>query len=220
MTEEATLKSRYDGLDISVVVVRPEGEARAVLQLSHGMSGCKERFMPFMEFMAEQGGVCVANDHRGHGDSVKTAKELGYMYEGGQEALIDDMRGVTEAIADEYPGLPLFLLGHSMGSLAARAYTKKNDSQLDGLILCGSPSPNSLAPIGRLIVKEMCRKDNGKRRPESLQKFTSSRYNRKFRQEGYQAWTCSDPEVRRRFADDPRCNFNITADIGKWHVNR
>ena len=50
------MKSRYDGLDISVVVVRPEGEARAVLQLSHGMSGCKERFMSFMEFMVDTAG--------------------------------------------------------------------------------------------------------------------------------------------------------------------
>lgn len=118
MVEEATLSSRFDGLDISVAVVRPQRKPDAVLQLSHGMSGCKERFLPFMEFMADHGVVCVANDHRGHGGSVKDRKDLGYMYEGGREALIDDMRGVTEAIRYEYPDAPVFLLGHSMGSLA------------------------------------------------------------------------------------------------------
>ena len=107
MTEQATLRSRYDDLDISVLVVRPEGEAKAVLQLAHGMSGCKERFLPFMEFMAEHGVVCVANDHRGHGDSVKTPTDLGYMYGGGKDALIDDMRGVTEAICRVYNHLIL-----------------------------------------------------------------------------------------------------------------
>ena len=209
---EFFLESPFDSLPISVLEMKPQIQPSAVVYLVHGLCGCKERFIPFMEYLTENGIACVASDHRGHGDSILKEEDRGYMYQGGVESILADMEAVSFYIKEYYKDVPFILLGHSMGSLATRAYTKKNDSQLDGLILCGSPSPNSLAPIGRLIVKEMCRKDNGKRRPESLQKFTSSRYNRKFRQEGYQAWTCSDPEVRRRFADDPRCNFNITAD--------
>ena len=83
MTERFTIRSDADSLDISVMTVAPEeGSIKAVLQLSHGMCGCKERFMPFMEYMARNGIMCVANDHRGHGESVRTSRDLGYMYEG------------------------------------------------------------------------------------------------------------------------------------------
>lgn len=84
MTERFILKSDVDALDISVVVVSPEEVSpKMALQLAHGMCGCKERFMPFMEYMASKGVLCVANDHRGHGESVRQTDDLGYMYEGG-----------------------------------------------------------------------------------------------------------------------------------------
>lgn len=68
------LDSAYDGVSISVAAVRPESRPKAVLQISHGMCGCKERFLPFMEYMAAHGVACVANDHRGHGLIVKNEK--------------------------------------------------------------------------------------------------------------------------------------------------
>ena len=215
MTEQATLRSRYDELDISVVVVRPEGEARAVLQLAHGMSGCKERFMPFMEFMAAHGVVCVANDHRGHGESVKSVKDLGYMYGGGWEALIDDMRGVTEAIADEYPGVPLYLLGHSMGSLAARVYAKENDSMLDGMILCGSPGYTALAPFGYFLSTILNSIGLGRLRPQLVYRLTNDIYNYDFEDEGPMAWICSDPQVRKAYNDNPKLGFRFTVNANK-----
>lgn len=215
MVQEATLRSRYDGLDISVMVVRPAGEAKAVLQLAHGMSGCKERFLPFMEFMAEQGVVCVANDHRGHGDSVKTSGDLGYMYDGGQEALIDDMRGVTEAICNEYPEIPVFLLGHSMGSLAARVYAREDDSMLDGIILCGSPGYTSMAPLAYFLSYFLDAVGLGRWRPKLAYRITSDLYNHDFDSEGPMAWICSDPLVRKAYLEDPKTGFRFTVNANK-----
>lgn len=215
MTDHATLRSRYDGLDISVIIVRPEGEAKAVLQVAHGMSGCKERFMPFMEFMAEQGVVCVANDHRGHGDSVKTVEDRGYMYDGGKEALIDDMRGVTEAICQEYPQIPVFLLGHSMGSLAARVYAREDDSMLDGMILCGSPGYTYLAPIGYAISSFLNAVGLGRWRPKLIHRLTSDLYNHDFDSEGPMAWVCSDPQVRKEYIENPKTGFRFTVNANK-----
>ena len=72
MKKTMKLTSRVDGLGIAVLVVEPNTAPRAVLQLSHGVCGRKERYLPFMEFMAERGVACVAGDHRGHGESVKS----------------------------------------------------------------------------------------------------------------------------------------------------
>lgn len=206
------LDSAYDGLSISVAAVRTESRPEAVLQISHGMCGCKERFLPFMEYMAVHGVACVANDHRGHGLSVKNEKDRGFMYKGGYKALVDDMKMVTDWARKTFDGVPVFLLGHSMGSLAAGAYLKKYGGAVDGLILCGNPSWNPLSYAALALTRLLCLHDDGRYRPERLQRLVSAIYNRKFAGEGPLAWTCSDPDVRKSFSSDPACNFSLTAN--------
>ena len=55
-------------------------------------------------------------------------------------AIRDDLHQVTVFIKGLFPDAPLWLFGHSMGSLAARCYLKKYDAELSGLILCGPPT--------------------------------------------------------------------------------
>ena len=117
-----TLDSKADGLSLSLQVAEPTGCPRGVLQISHGMAEHKERYEPLMEFLAEQGIVVAIHDHRGHGKSVRAAEDLGYFYADGARALVEDLHQVTAWLRREYAReLPLYLLGHSMGSLAARA---------------------------------------------------------------------------------------------------
>lgn len=82
--QEGTFLSEADGLEISALCIMPEEktEYRAVIQLVHGMSEHKERYIPFMEYLAEKGYITVIHDHRGHGKSVKNPDDLGYMYGG------------------------------------------------------------------------------------------------------------------------------------------
>ena len=80
--KEFILQSASDGLGISCLMVIPDVKPRVVIQIAHGMCGCKERYLPFMEYMASHGIACIANDHRGHGESVLSSDDLGYMYEG------------------------------------------------------------------------------------------------------------------------------------------
>lgn len=212
MNTDFTLNSAYDGLKLSATVVRPEGRPEAVLQLAHGMCGCKERYIPFMEYMAEHGVACVASDHRGHGASVLSRDDLGYMYEGGYVALVEDMKLVSDWTVKEFPDIPLFLLGHSMGSMAARIYAKKYDWMLSGLVICGTPGYTPAVWAGLFITGLLSLFDDGRVRPAFLQNMTSARYNRAFASEGRMAWVCSDPQVRREFAENPQCNFTFTAN--------
>ena len=154
--ERHHISSSYDGLNISFIVVRPQGVPKAVIQLVHGMCGCKERFLPFMEYMADNGIASIASDVRGHGASIKSRDDLGYMYQGGYKALVSDLRQVSQWGHSEFPQLPYFLLGHSMGSLAVRVYIREDDSDISGLILCGSPSWNPLSVIAKWITGAGC----------------------------------------------------------------
>lgn len=214
MNENFILRSRYDSLGISVMVTRPDAIADtvAVLQLAHGMRGCKERFLPFMEYMAMHGVACVANDHRGHGASVRSDTDRGYMYSGGYPALVDDMKRVNEWVHAEFPDAPVFMLGHSMGSLAIRTFMKKYDDSVDGIFICGSPSYNPMVPILYMIAGLLCHFRGGKIRPRMVQDLTSWMYNRKFSYEGWNAWICSDIPSRKEFAENPVCDFHFTAN--------
>jgi alpha-beta hydrolase superfamily lysophospholipase len=208
--ERFYIKSKYDDLTIAVGIVRPAGEPKAVLQLVHGMCGNKERFEPVMEYLASQGIACIASDHRGHGESIRDRGDLGYFYTGGYKAIVQDMRDVSLWGMSQFRGIPYFLLGHSMGSLAARVYVKQDDSGLSGLIICGSPSWNPLSRVGRAFTGLLCHLGLGRSRPQLLQKITSGTFNKRFASEGPEAWTCSDPKMRKLFKENPLCNFRFT----------
>lgn len=212
MNKTFLMRSGYDGVDISVLVCAPDTEPVAVLQLAHGMRGYKDRFLPLMEYLSDHGVACVANDHRGHGMSVKHPSDRGYMYSGGHVALVEDMKMVTEWARSVFPGVPVFLLGHSMGSLAAGTYLKVHDDLLDGLILCGTPGYNPLAPAAQLLFRLLSMINDGRMRMGGIQSAVSSVYNRRFRNEGSDAWICANPRSRVRFLNNPLCSFDFTAN--------
>lgn len=213
MKTDLQLKSRYDGLPLSALVVEPDDRTpEAVLQIAHGLCGCKERYMPFMEYMAGHGVACVACDHRGHGRSLRKSGDLGYM-EGGYSALVEDMKQLTDWSVSHFHNIPIVLLGHSMGSLAARIYLKKYDWGLSGLILSGSPGNNNMAQAAMLLTGFLCLFNEGRSRQPRLQEYISSRFNKKFSSEGPLAWVCSDPAVRNEMMTDPLTNFTLTANM-------
>lgn len=217
MKQTFILRSGYDGVDISVMMTSPASDAIhgssvtpvAVLQIAHGMRGFKERFLPMMEFMSEHGIVCVANDHRGHGASVKDHEGRGDIYSGGYAAMVDDMRMVTEWAHAEYPDLPVYLLGHSMGSLAARTYMKTHDNLIQGVVLCGTPGNHPALELARLFTRILSFADHDMRLPY-IQSIASDIYNRGFRSEGEYAWLTSDRDARKRFADSEMGAFTYT----------
>lgn len=202
--------SEQDKLRLDGLLVKPE-KGKAILQISHGMCEHKERYIPFMEYMAEQGYICVIHDHRGHGKSVRSQEDLGYFYKNGGESLVEDLHQVTKEIKEQYVGLPYFLFGHSMGSLAVRCYVKKYDIELDGLVVCGSPSENTMAGIGILIDRAVQKYRGEHGRSSVIDTVFSKGFEKAFEEENTpHAWICSDKEVVAAYNADPLCNFTFT----------
>ena len=115
-----TLDASAEGLTLAALESVPDATGaapRGVIQLVHGMCEHKERYVPLMEFFSAHGLVCVIHDNRGHGASVKSPDDLGYMYDGGWQALVEDVRVVNDWIHARYPDLKVILYGHSMGSM-------------------------------------------------------------------------------------------------------
>lgn len=210
---DVRLMASSDNLLLSVAVFGPQEQARGVVQIAHGMCGHKERFFPFMEFLAGNGYVCVIHDHRGHGASVKCDDDLGYMYDGGWRAMVDDMEVVRKWAMDKFSMHPYILIGHSMGSLAARSYSKRYDVNIDRLILCGTPRINRAAGLGKLFFDAIVKLGAGHLHLGLVQKTASAVLNRRFRKEGYSnAWACSDKDALEKYKNDRLCQFSFTAN--------
>lgn len=212
MRTSSKISSSYDGLGISILETHESTSPKGVIMFIHGLCGRKERQLPAMDYFTGKGYICVGFDLRGHGDSVWKEDDRGYLYQARTEGMTQDIESVMEWIRKQYRNIPVFIVAHSLGSLAARTYIKRNDIGIDGLILCGSPSNNPLSRIGIWIMKAICLTGHSRARTGMLQNLVSAGYNRRFRREGWQAWTCSDPEIRDMFENDQKCNIAITAD--------
>lgn len=205
-----TLKSDHDGLKLSVMTVLPDdGRPKALLQLAHGMSEHKERYIPFMEFMAQNGIGCIINDHRGHGGSIKSRDDLGYFYKDGANALLKDLNQITQHFKKEYPGLRLFLFGHSMGSLAVRAYRLEYEKDIDGLIVCGSPGKNPAANAGLMLLR-ILKAFRGERHISKLFiNMTTGGFQKRYKGTD-ESWLSANRENVIAYAHSPLCGFPFT----------
>ena len=211
-TSTFPLRSSYDDLDLSVLVISPKTSPKAVVQLVHGMCEYKERYVPFMEFLCSQSYACILHDHRGHGASVKSGEDLGYFYRGGYEAVISDVLAVNEHAREMFPDYPIYLFGHSMGSLAVRSFAKRYDDRIDGLIVCGSPSRNPAAGAGKMLTKAIAAIKGERHRPALIQKIAFEGFNKKFRSEGTNAWLSTEKGNVRSYNADPLCGYCFTCN--------
>ena len=128
-------------------------------------------------------------------------------------AMVDDTHAVTQLIKNRYTDLPVYLFGHSMGSMVARSYTKRYDNELAGLIVCGSPSYNSANSIGKQIAKCQGHKHGDHYRSTQMQKLAFGTYNKSFgKVSSPNAWICSDTTVVAAYDASPLCNYIFTSN--------
>lgn len=207
------MASDYDSLTLDLLWSFPETAPKGVVQLVHGMCEYKERYISFMEYLSSQGFICVIHDQRGHGKSIKESGHLGYFYEGGYLAQIEEVKRINEIIHRQYPELKVVLFGHSMGSMVVRSYTKRYNGTIEGVIVCGSPDYNAAATIGAKLAAYYEKWGGALSRPNILHRITFRPLNRGFKREGSpNAWICSDPTVVAAYDADPLCNYQFTAN--------
>lgn len=209
--ELKTIPSADGKLTLHVLIGAPETAPKGVVQLAHGMTEHKGRYVPFMEFLAENGYASVIHDHRGHGESVNSKADWGYFSDETGTEIVKDLYEVTKLAKAEFPELPLYLFAHSMGTLVARNYLKTHDDEVEKCILCGAPFQNDGAKIGLALVERLEKRHGGHHRLRSVDKLVFGTYNRKFTDSKQpNRWICSVSEVVERYNRCPKCNFKFT----------
>lgn len=196
-------------LTLSGLMLKPVGTPRGIVQCSHGMAEHKERYMPIMEYLCQHGFVCVIHDHRGHGDTVAAA-DYGYFFDETGEAIVNDLFAITRYIRQLFPKQPLFLLGHSMGTLVARCYLQEHDQELQGVILSGAPSYNTLTPMALGITAFLRIVQGPRRRSQLLQALSFGGYDRQFKPRRKNGWLSKNTANVEAYNNDEKCGFVFT----------
>ena len=179
---EFTFLSADGKTPIHCIEWKPEGEVRAVLQIAHGVAEYAMRYSGFARFLTENGIAVLANDHIGHGESMAEGATPVYFGEkDGWKFVVDDMHTLYETGRKLFPGVPYYLMGHSMGSFLARTFLIRYPSRVDGAIIMGTGQQLHIVTAGgRLTAKAESRKYGWEGFSELVDKLAFGAYNKAF----------------------------------------
>ena len=184
---------------------------RACLELSHGMAEHTERYLPFMEYLAQNGILVFGHDHIGHGRSVSSSKDLGYLpMKNGEKTVVSDILSDAKRMKAEHPQLPLFLFGHSMGSFIARlAAAEDADGIYSGVILSGTGGPTSGVDAGILLIRLIAAFRGERGYSDFLQNVIFGSYNRRCPGRTEFDWLSRDDKAVDAYLADPLCGYRF-----------
>lgn len=187
----------------------PEGEPKAIVQIVHGIAEFVQRYDDFAGFLNSQGYIVVAEDHMGHGKSITDGSIRGYFH-GGWFSGVEDTYRLMKDTMEQYPRLPYFLFGHSMGSFMARTiFAKYPDSGISGCIICGTGwQPRAALPALIKVVEVICKKTGETNPNEQLQKMVFGGYNNRIENPRTASdWLTRDESIVDAYVADPLCGF-------------
>ncbi len=198
MPQQRVHVSRADGLPIAVYRWDPSGEPRGVVQIAHGLAEHGPRYERLASALTAAGFVVYADDHRGHGASVSDDIPHGSFGPAGWDALVADLVAVAGEIRAAEPELPLYLIGHSMGSFASQQAMLDHSELWDGVVLSGSSAVDLLAAGLAAAPADA---------PAGLEAFNIGFEHRT----GYE-WLSRDEAEVDAYVADPFCGFDVAVD--------
>ena len=193
-----------------------EGDYVGVVQLVHGVAEHIERYDAFARFLNSHGYIVVGNDHLGHGTSVAQEEYRGYFADqDGWTHVSNDTRTLQIMTARQFPGLPYFLFGHSMGSFLTRTYLIRFPCTVNGAVICGTGQMKpAVIRAGRAAAQVEKRRLGAKGRSKLLAQLSFGSYNNQFKpvRTAYD-WLSINTENVDAYIADPLCGFDTTVGL-------
>lgn len=122
-----------DGSEGRVCVqVWDNADAWRIVLLAHGYGEHIGRYAHVAEALVARGAAVYGPDHLGHGESAGEPALVTDF-----EHIVDDLHAVADVAREQHPGLPVVLVGHSMGGLIATRFAQRFGAELAGLVLSG-----------------------------------------------------------------------------------
>lgn len=218
MKNEFYYPSRDGSTQIHGIEWLPEGEIKGILQICHGMVEYIERYDEFAKTCASCGYYVVGHDHLGHGQSIQNSDDYGYFQETkGNQYVIGDIHKLREMTMKKYPGVPYYMLGHSMGSFLLRQYLTMYGAGLAGAIIMGTGHQSRfLLEAGQFVCRMIAGVKGWRYRSTLVNNMAFGSYNKKFEpSDTKKDWITSDEEHLKKYVADPLCSFIFT--VGAYY---
>lgn len=201
-----------DGASLHVHHWVGEAPARAAVIILHGMAEHGLRYEPLAERLTEVGIEVYVPDLRGHGQTA-SEEDLGHLADrDGWTRILDDVRALSAHVKSERDGLPIVLLGHSMGSFMVQQLLFESPDDIAGAVLSGTDGKvGVMGTLGRLVARLERRRVGRRGKSMLIHKLSFDAFNKPFKPARTDFdWLSRDPEAVDKYVDDPLCGFVCT----------
>ncbi|MDH3351022.1 MAG: alpha/beta hydrolase [Gammaproteobacteria bacterium] len=203
-----------DGHDIHVQLWQPPGDVTCGIQVVHGLGEHADRYDRFAAVAAKRGYAVCVHDHRGHGDHGE--EPFHFADVDGWRKVNADVEIVNNFASEQFPGKPIVLLGHSMGSFIAQTFAMQSGDRLSGLILSASTWPSRLELAPAYVIARIEAWRLGIRGQSALlNQLGFGKFNKPFEPARTEFdWLSRDESEVDKYLSDPLCGGPYTC--GLW----
>ncbi len=197
-----------DGYKLEVHIFEVEN-AKAVIQIIHGMEEHQERYENFIKVLNDNGFSVVSSDLRGHGINCK---DLGFFKEkDGYKELISDQRIITKYIKENFKDVPIYIFAHSFGTIITRVLIQSDSKNYEKIVLSGYPNYQIGAHFG-IVVSNIIKMIRGpKYKSKLLSSLSIDTFNKSINNPKTNCdWVCNNEETVRKYIEDPYCGIGFT----------
>ncbi|MFK3970362.1 lysophospholipase [Pseudomonas sp. NPDC087358] len=212
MTHDAYWLDTSDHNRLYVNVWLPLAAPKALVMLAHGMAEHSGRYDRLGAALAEAGFALYAHDQRGHGQTAPEGVLGHYADHDGWNKVVGDLASLQASITQQHPRIPVFVLGHSMGSYVAQAYLLQHSADVQGAILSGSNFQPVSLYRSAAVVARLERWRQGPTGRSALIEFLSfGSFNNRFKPVRTPFdWLSRDRQEVDKYVNDPLCGFRCT----------
>jgi alpha-beta hydrolase superfamily lysophospholipase len=195
------------------------GRPRLLVHIVHGMAEHGARYARLATALNAHDIAVWAHDHRGHGLTATSSGELlgHFANANGWRLVVDDAWSVSHEMIGAFPGVPMVLFAHSMGSFVGQMLLGEHGSWYRAVVLSGTNGPPDFREgILRAVSVGQLRALGPRSPGKWIDRQVTKNFNRRFepRKTDFD-WLSRDAEEVRKYADDPLCGFPLTSQA--WH---
>jgi len=188
-------------------------EAKGIVLIITGMAEHAGRYKEFSHYLAEHGYSVYIGDHPGQGKTAESPEKTGLIFrQRGWECMLENVRALYTHIRKEQPKIPIFIFGHSMGSLLARHFTALYPVYIQGLMLSGSfVMPKIPLALALNLVRLKVLIEGHDHKSQWFNKLFYWSFNRHFKpRPTLYEWISSMRHEVVSYQQDPYCGFFLS----------
>ena len=216
-TSEFQLRLRGDSVAFVRAWLPADATPRACVQIVHGMAEHGGRYARVASSLNRAGFAVYAQDLPGHGRTARAPDELGHFADShGWRLALQHIRAVQVEMRERHKGMPLILLGHSMGALLSQDYIVHHGRDVQACVL--SATTGNMGPmraIGLALMRAEMAWGGPRHRSALAERMAFGKFNAQFKPTRTAFdWLSRDPAEVDAYVNDPRCGFRASA--GLW----